>query len=149
MKKLTILLLAVFFVLTVAPVYADHQRGDPSCGDSPCPITSRLMRKACFLLGHADEIGLSEDQVKQIQTIRMDAKKDMIRGEAEMQIAHMDLQAKLQEEVLDVEGLNAMVDTFGANMITGAKKAVERYAALRAVLKPEQAAKAKEIWKRK
>lgn len=164
MKRLSLIALMMFVFASITPTFADRcpdkqcskgeyksackSCGEKDCGNHPCPITSKLMKKSCFLLGNAEEIGLSDDQVKKIKTIKMDAKKQMILGEAQMKIAFIDMTAKLHEEKLDLEGLNKMVDDFSAGMAESTKKTIQSYADLKGILTDEQMKKAKEVWKK-
>ena len=91
-------------------------------GESGCPIAGKLMKKAGFLLKNADEIGLSDDQVEKIKTIKDMAKRDEIHGKADMEIFMMDLMEKLGEDKVDVEGINALLDTGSAKMLESGKK---------------------------
>lgn len=153
MRKLTALALASFFLAASAPAFADHDRecGKSGCSmksdyEEKCPIASKLMKKAHFFLSNSDEIGLSEEQVAKIKAIKWDAKKQMIRAGAEMEIGMMEMEAKLSEPTVDVEGLNAMIDKGTAEWAAGGKKMVAAYAELKGVLTAEQMEKAKAIW---
>jgi hypothetical protein len=166
MKRLfgTLALVAAL-VAAAAPGWADH--GGQSCEQcateeqhrhggwrdkdddkSHCPVTSKALEKAKFYLENADAIGLNEEQVRTIMAIKLDLKKAKYRQEAEMKIFELDVKAKMSEPKLDVEGLNAMLDTAGQGMATGAKAMVAQYAKLRAVLSEDQVKKAKEVWKK-
>ena len=134
------------------PSGGDHQMCGKSGSedvDYPCPIVDKAMKKAHFYLENWEEIGLSEEQVDSIKGIKLWFKKQMVRGQADMEIMMLDMKAKLGEENIDVEGLNAMIDEGMAGMAKSAKASVEAYAKLRAILTPDQIAKAKEIWKKK
>ena len=123
----------------------DHQ--DCKGGDdTKCPIVGKLMKKAGFFLENQKEIGLSEDQVTQIKAIKMEAKRGYIRAGADMEIFELDLKEKLSDPVLDTDSVNAMIDQASAGMASGAKASIASYVKLKAVLSPEQMAKAKEIW---
>ncbi len=116
---------------------------------APCPIIDKIIKKSHFLLDNKDEIGLSDEQVGAIQGLKLQAKKSMIRGGADMEIMMLDMKLKLSEDVLDVEGINAMIDQGMAQMTQSAKASVDVYAKLQAVLKPEQVEKAKALWTKK
>ncbi|MBI2094390.1 MAG: hypothetical protein HYT88_06700 [Candidatus Omnitrophica bacterium] len=147
--------------MAVGPVWADycphgrqcpmatHQRMDDDKAECGCPILSKVLKKSKFLLEYADEIGLSEQQVAEIKAIKLEAKKTSIRVAAEMKVFELDVQAKMSEPKLDVEGLNAMIDTASQGMSTGAKASVATYAKLRGLLSEEQQKKVKELWKKR
>ena len=160
-QKLTLVLLAAFLMFTfVSSGFANHGGGGHSCpmgsecgggygkGDQEykCPIVAKLMKKAEFYLDNQQEIGLSEEQATQIKAIKLDVQKAYARQGAEMQIFELDLQAKMSEPKVDVEGLNAMIDSAMQGMSKGAKESVANYAKLKAVLTEDQAKKAKEVW---
>ena len=114
-----------------------------------CPITAKLMKKGKFFLAHETELGLSEEQVDQIKAIKLDTKKAAARQKAEHEIFMLDMESKLSETAVDVDGISRMIDEQIPMMTQGAKKTVEDFAKLKAVLTPEQLAKAKELWKAK
>jgi hypothetical protein len=123
----------------------DHDGGKGGCD---CPIQSKILKKAGFLLENAEAIGLSDDQVAQIKAIKMDTKKAKIRMGAEMKMMELDLDAKMSEAKLDVEGLNAMIDTAAQGFNAGSKASIATYAKLRGILSEEQQVKAKALWKK-
>ena len=156
MKKMTAFLVFVLLAmpLAAAPALAhNHGGGCPmkakggcSRGEkSGCPIVGMFMKKAHFFLENKAKLGLSAEQVSKIKTMRTDMVKTMIRNKAEQQIFMLDMQSKLSEPDLDVEGMNAMIDQAMAGMSTGAKGSVAALAELKGVLTAEQMTKAKEI----
>ena len=115
---------------------------------SPCPITAKALHKATFYLKHAEEIGLSEEQIQAIAAIKLDLKKTAARQQAEMQVFELDVQAKMSEPTVDAEALNALVDGAAQGMVASTKGVIAQYAKLRGLLSAEQQKKAKEIWKK-
>lgn len=165
MKKTAYLIAFVLIAGLAVPALADHSGDGQCCAtmkgcksegmgggaadcESMCPILNKVLKKSRFLLANADEIGLSDDQTAKIKEIQTEAKKNSIRMAADMQIMEMDMEAKMSQEKLDVDGLNAMIDQGMPAMATQAKGAVQQYAALRGVLDDQQMAKAKAIWKK-
>jgi hypothetical protein len=165
MKRLTLALLMMWFFASMTPaVFADrcgyghcptgehsacYTCGEKSCGKESCPITAAIMKKSCFLLGNAEELGLSDDQMKKIKSIKMETKKQYILTKAQMEAGFIDLKMKLHEDTLDMEGLNAMADQFAAGFADATKKAIQNYAALKGVVTADQMAKAKKMWMKK
>lgn len=169
MKRVTISVLALVLILggVVLTAQANHHEGksDGKCpmggeekkcskskgdcdkGGSECPIVSKLMKKAGFYLENADEIGLTDDQVKQIKAIKMDAKKEVILGKAQMEVAMLDMESNLSSDPIDAAALDQLIDKNMAEMGAGAKKMVQQYSTLKQVLNADQKKKAKEIWK--
>lgn len=162
-----VLLLSTF---AVAPAWAEHEHGgdDKQCtlkdGKCPhgsdcnscdkkkeecgCPIIAKIAKKSAFFLKNSAEIGLTDDQVASIKALKLENEKASIMAKAGMEAGKLDFEAKLSEPKLDVDGLNQMIDAGMAQMATGAKESVARYAKLKAVLSEEQMKKAKELWKK-
>ncbi len=162
MKKFFTLFLITFFSLALAQLAmadceggkcplnkkcsgASHERGEKV----QCPIASKTLKKAHFFLENKKEIGLTEEQVTSIKSLKIETKKAAIRQEAEMKVFHLDLEQKLSESEVDVEGLNAMMDSASAGFAAAGKAAVASYVKLKSILTPEQLAKAKELWEQK
>ncbi len=163
MKKQLVLIVALLLAFAVPQATANYdgkcaRTGDKhecsktgDCGgqgESGCPIVNKLMKKSEFFLKNADEIGLSEDQVKQIKTIKIEAEKDEILGGAQMKVAFLDIESKMSADPVDQEALHAVVDGLSSLMSQGAKKTIKLYVDLKSVLTADQKKKAKEIWKK-
>ncbi len=165
MKKIMAFSFVLFLALglVVSPVFAECAMcekgkqcsvGDKNCSHGSdcdkdagqCPIASKLMKKAKFFLANQKEIGLSEDQVAQIKAIKMATKKNMIKGQADMEIFEMDLSEMMSAPKVDLTAANTMLDQASAGWGTAAKATLADYAKLKAVLNEQQMAKAKEIW---
>jgi Spy/CpxP family protein refolding chaperone len=128
---------------------ADCKMGGDCDSKSGCPIAGKFNKKAKMILANKSELGLSAEQVQTIEALKSDVEKGEIRQMADMQIFMVDMTNKLQEDTVDVEGLNAMIDKGSAAMSQSAKEMVASYAKLKAVLTPEQHAKLKELWNNK
>ena len=177
MKKLAVLLALTFGLSGSGLVFAEHGKcpmgkcsmgmkddcGKDDCGKDDCwkddcgkgdmagrcPITSKFMKKSSFLLANKDEIGLSEEQVRTVKELKLAVDKIVVAQGANMQLFALDADAKLSQDTVDVEGLNAMVDEGMKGMAADVKQIIDAYAKLKAVLTPDQMAKAKGIWKSK
>ena len=170
MKKFAILLFAGLLAAAPAAWAHEHEGSegragcalkggdcehDSDCDDcakgsaSHCPIAAKFFMKAHVYLENKDELGLTDEQVETIKKLKSEMKKLYIRQDADMEIGMMDMEEKLSAPQVDVEGLNKMIDDGMAGMTATAKSAVASYAKLKTVLTPEQAAKAKTLWKAK
>ena len=167
MKKIVAIGLLLCALVVPSVSYAEHSQGDSAaddkkqcsmhkdkdcskadCGDEQyaCPIVAKFFKKAKFFLKNKTEIGLNEEQIKTIKGLKTEVKKTYIRQMAEMQIFELDLDSKLSEPKVDVEGINAMIDQGMLGMSQGTKSTVEAYAKLKGVLSDDQMSKAKAIW---
>ena len=154
-NKITLAILAGAFLFLSASAYAhEHSMGSFNHGmtshtQSQCPVADKFMKKAHLLLENKTELGLTDDQVKAIKELKLQAEKDGIRQNADKEIFMLDLKSKLEEDKVDVEGANALVDKGFASAATATKSNVEAYTKLKASLTPEQLKKMKEILKNK
>jgi hypothetical protein len=112
-------------------------------------LDEMLFHKAHFILMNQQEIGLSEDQVKTIKSLKLETKKSLLRQDVEIEVLALDIKAKLWEHPLDQEGINKLIDQKYELKKAKAKSLVDAYAKLRAVLTEEQMKKGKEIWMQK
>lgn len=110
-----------------------------------CPIASKFMMKAHFLLEQKNEIGLTEDQVKTIKDLKLQMEKDSLRQSADMKTFMLDLHSKLGEDKVDVEGTNSLIDKSFSSASIAAKSNLEAYAKLKGLLNVDQIAKMKQL----
>jgi Spy/CpxP family protein refolding chaperone len=159
-RKIVWIAAAFFFALT--PAHARgmmdgsgmcpmaEKGGDHVCTSacrSQCPVTSKVLRKAGFILDRAQDIGLTDEQKKAVKSVKNAAMKSAIRMQADMEVWMLDLHAKLGEDPFDAEGAKALVDEGSASMAASTKGLIDQYAKLKAVLTAEQIAKLKEMKK--
>ena len=110
-----------------------------------CPITEKFMKKARFLLEHKSEMGLTDDQVKAVKDLKLQMEKDSIRQSTDKKIFLLDLQSKLSEDKVDVEGANTLIDQNFAAASTAAKSNLATYAKLKNLLSLDQVTKMKAL----
>ena len=134
--------------------YSKHDCGKSGCDksgedgcESGCPIAAKFFKKAKFFLQNSAELGLSDKQVADIKALKTEMKKAKIRGEAEMQIAMLDLDSLLHADPINQEAVGAFMDKAAAGMAQSGKASVKALVDLKAVLTAEQMAKAKALWK--
>ena len=110
-----------------------------------CPITDKFMKKAHFLLEQKSEVGLTDDQVKTIKELKLQMEKDSIRQSADKKTFMLDLQSKLSEDKVDIEGANTLIDQNFAAASAAAKSNLATYAKLKSLLNPDQIKKMKTL----
>ncbi|MDD5019534.1 MAG: hypothetical protein PHH75_06810 [Candidatus Omnitrophica bacterium] len=102
--------------------------------------------KAFYLLANADEIGLTDDQVKTIEDLKLKVKKNLIMKDAEINTLGLDIAAALKEDEVDMKRVNALVDKKYDLKKQRTKDAIQGYIDLRGILTNEQREKLKETW---
>jgi ABC-type Na+ transport system ATPase subunit NatA len=68
---------------------------------------------------------------------------------AQHKIFALDIEHKLHEPTVDVEGIGAMIDQMSVSMAASAKETVAAFAKLKSVLTEEQRNMAKDLWLQK
>ncbi|MBN3038692.1 MAG: Spy/CpxP family protein refolding chaperone [Candidatus Omnitrophica bacterium] len=106
---------------------------------------NQASRQIGMILKKADEIGLTDEQQTKIKALALEAQKDKILQQAEIQTISLDIVSKMQEDALDTEAINALIDKKYELEKTQAKSSVADYAELKTILTPEQQDKIKEL----
>ncbi len=154
--RLSVMFVAVLFFVAGLFLYsADAYQGcqmygkDHGCqmyGKDQGGLDSKIFAKAHFFLKNEAELGLSEEQVKEIKALKVAAKKELIQRNADIDEIEVDVKAKMYDDVLDVNTINALIDSKYELKKAKAKYVVETYAALKNILTVEQKAALKELW---
>jgi Spy/CpxP family protein refolding chaperone len=87
------------------------------------------------------ELGLSEDQVAQLQKMRSESRSESIRRRADLRIAQGELRDLLRAPAEDENANNAKVKQVTDLQAAATRSRVEHRLALREILTPEQLAK--------
>lgn len=138
-----ILVLIASYLLPVAYAYDSKKTKGYHCG-----LKDKLFRKAHFILKNQEELGLSDEQVKKIKNLKLEAKKDLIKKKAEIDVIAVDIKAKMWEDAVDTEAVNKLIDQKYELKKAKTKSLMEAYAALKSILTEEQKKKLKDLWKK-
>lgn len=98
-----------------------------------------------FMLRHREELKLSSEQVRGLERIRGDFRREAIRREAELRVAELDLDQLLEAERVDLEKVEAKIreiERLRGDLEIARVRAIEEGKAL---LSPEQRAKLEEL----
>ncbi len=155
-KKMMLGAILAMCVLASAPAYA-HEMGEGGMGhgmkgkqcQSQCPIAAQLEKTTHVLLSNKADLNLTEDQVKAIKDIDLQADKAEAQQGADAKVFMLDLKSSLDADKIDVDAGNALIDKNFATFAAAAKTNLAAYAKLKAVLTPEQSAKLKELREQK
>ena len=94
-----------------------------------------------FMLRHRDELSLSSEQVQGLERLRNDFQREVIKSEADLRIAEMDLSNLLSADAVDLQKVEAKVreaERLKADLRFGRIRTIEKGKAL---LTKEQRAK--------
>jgi hypothetical protein len=102
--------------------------------------------KAQLIMENAAELGLSDDQVQKIKSLKMSVTKSMIKSDADVELLVLDIEAALEKEEIDVNSTSALIDKKYNIKSQEAKTLIGAYADLKKVLSKDQMKKLHEIW---
>lgn len=140
---------ALILILTLTPPISTAYT--QSCKETKVhgwSTQDKISHQAHFMLINKDELGLSNEQAKKIKELKLKAKKDSIKAEAEIEMIALDIKAKMWEETVDVTAINKLIDQKYEFKKAKAKSLVAVYAELKGILTDEQKEKLKGLWKK-
>jgi hypothetical protein len=148
-RSLTVLVLGV--ILSFSNAYADG--GCRKCGGHSWGggdgLEQKFYMKAHFIMENSEALGLAQEKVDAIKALKMETKKALIRQEAEIDIAGIDLKSAIHNYPIDVEAANKLVDQKYELKKAKAKTVVAALARLKGELSQEQYDKLKSLWQGK
>jgi len=151
MKRRLIVLTALAMCLVFVPfVCAAHADSHGKCKMSykKEDLKSKIFNKAHFMLMNEKELGLSDAQVKSIKDLKLKAKKDMIKQNADIAIVAADIKAMMYEDPADLDAIDLLIEKKYELKKAKAKYMVQTYTSLKNILTSEQKEKLKELWKK-
>ncbi len=98
-----------------------------------------------IMLTHAQELGLSPDQVQKLQELRIGFEKETVRRNADIRVAEIDLNALLEKAQWDLNAIDAKVKQIAGLRGDLRFARIKTLAAGRALLTPEQLQKLRQI----
>ncbi len=107
----------VVFMLAALLSCAAEVRADGECGkmrmhqkSDKMDMGEMLFRKFHMILENAKELGLSEQQIESVKSLKLKTKKDMITKEAEIDLVALDVKTELWKDAIDVNVINPLID---------------------------------------
>lgn len=132
--------LAIPFANASANGFGGHDR--PKRGkESEC----MFFRKAHMIETHQNELGLPAEKIKAIKNLTVETKKTLIQQHAEIEIASVEMEAKLHEDHIDVEALNPIIERKYEMKKNKTKTLINAIAQLKNMLTEEEWRKVREI----
>lgn len=106
-----------------------------------------FMKKVKLIYRFQEELGITDEQLESLKTIKNTVKKDIIMKKAEIEVISVDIKAALEVDDIDVTAVNALIDKKYEIKKAKAKITVEALAKLKNVLTPAQKDKLKMLIK--
>jgi Spy/CpxP family protein refolding chaperone len=145
MKKFTIILLVAFLAIAVPTLAYTATDCDCKKMKHKDNIEKKVFKKLHVIMKNKDQLKLSKNQITEIKKLKVDAKKDLIRKKAEIDVISVDIKSKLWDETIDVSGINKLVDQKYDLKKEKTKSLIAAYAELKKILSEEQKGILKEL----
>ncbi len=118
--------------------------GHHSCRGFESKLESEPQCAVC-MLKQKEDLGLSDEQITQLKSLKNEAEKKRIRNEAEMKILKIELRDLVhQDKTEDLKAVDAKIEKIGALFTTMKKNHVYARLDAKKVLTPDQQKKFKE-----
>ncbi len=140
MKKfgfLVVALLACLLVVGIASAEHAHGKG-AGRGKGKGDFGQKATMKIGLALKNQEELGITDEQAKELRTLKLDTSKTSIRQNAEIAVIGVEIKALMWEDELDVAEVNKLIDKKYELKKEQAKAAVETCAQVRKILTKEQ-----------
>ena len=134
-----------FLVVLAVMVFCSVSLAEPHGQDGKEDFQSKVIGKAHMMLINQEELGLSEEQIKQVKDIKIKLKKDMIQQGAQIEILAVDIMAALWADKVDKEAVDKLIDNKYDLKKAKAKELVAAYVKLNEVLNEDQAKEMKSL----
>lgn len=132
------ILLAAFIlvfslVFMQSALYADGSKSYKHSG-----LEEKFYKQGHKILENNKELGLSEDQIKQVKALKKQVKKDLIQQDADIKTLEVEVNTLMWEAPIDVNQTNALVEEKYELKKKKAKYLVSAYDKLNKILTKEQ-----------
>ncbi|MFH1412297.1 MAG: Spy/CpxP family protein refolding chaperone [Candidatus Omnitrophota bacterium] len=114
-------------------------------GDKDKGLDEKIFMKAGMIIKNQEELGVTDEQVAKVKTLKTALKKDIVRKDAEIEILKIDIESNMYSDAINVEAMNELVDKKYDIKKAKAKALVKAYADLKGILTAEQQAKLKDM----
>lgn len=140
-----VLAIALMIGFIVPAVYAERcgqRKGKGHHGD----IGNMVCKKAMMMCKNKDELGLSDEQVERIKSLKIATKKNLIKTQAEIDIVKIDIRAEMWKDTVDAEAIKKLIDKEYELKKEKAKSSIDAYVNLKEILTEEQRKKLKTLF---
>ena len=144
-RRLAVFSLVAAFLMFSVVAQAD---GYKKKGGYHKGFDEKIFYKAKFMLKNEDELELSDKQVDDMKELKFATKRELIKRDAEIDLAKIDIKEKLYKDKVDVAGIDPLIDKKYELKKEKAKYLVKQYAALKGVLTDKQLDEMKTLWRK-
>jgi len=109
-------------------------------------IEDMAFHKAHFILANASEIGLNDEQVEKITMVKYNAKKNLIKVNADIEAVVLDIKQLLGKAEIDSTAVNGLIDKKYSLKAKKAKDLIQACLDIKKILTSEQYKKLKDLY---
>ena len=142
-KMLLVSFLCISIIAAGASVYAYDKKESKGWG-----FEEKFNNKVKKIMSNAEELELSDVQLKQIKDLKIKTKKDLIRQKAEIDIIALDIKSEMYQDDIDKGTINKLIDKKYDLKKEQAKTVVGACADIQNILTKGQQEKMKAIMKK-
>ena len=121
--------------------WGDKEKWGRGHGD----LDDKFFYKASMILKNKKELGLSDKQISDLKSLKLDTEKNLVMKKAELEVLSLDIRSKLMDETIDTKEVNALIDKKYDLKKEKEKSLVTAFAALKNILTDEQKKALKEL----
>ena len=147
-KKIIVILVSVLFLAASSSISFAHQSSWKKSKGRYGKLEEKIEAKAHMFLKNKEELGLSDEQVQQIKALKLQAKKESIKQNAEIEVIGLDIKSQMWEDVIDAQAISVLIDKKYEIKKGMAKSLINVYAELKTILTDRQKTKLKELYKK-
>jgi len=107
----------------------------------------KFFHKIHLIWQNKEELGIPDDLMKKIATLKLETKKKLIKDQAEIEILGVDIMGKLWEPQIDSKGLDALIDQKYSLKKERLKTVVNAFISLMKILSDDQKKRLKNLCK--
>lgn len=138
---------AVFVILAMVLASSTALGGGHGRGkNGKAGMEDGLFRKISTMMAHQDDLGLNEEQIKKIEALKFATRRELIRKNADIAMAGVEICQKMSEKKIDIPGVENLIDLKYGYKSEKAKALVRSCSNLRGILTGEQMKKFRKIW---
>ncbi|MFA5388765.1 MAG: hypothetical protein WC312_03300 [Candidatus Omnitrophota bacterium] len=105
-----------------------------------------FLMKVRFITANADEIGISDDQMKKVEAVAVDVNKGVIKNKAEIEMTAIDIKSELMKDDVNLNTVNTLLDKKYLIKAQIAKDSAAGCINLKKILTADQQKKMKDLW---
>jgi len=144
---------AITIVFALGPIlsisFAEDGQGYGNKDYHEMPLEKKFFKKLHMIFLHQNDLGITDEQLAQLDELKIALKKDFIKKQAEIDIIKVDIRSSLHEEEVNLEAVNKLIDQKFEIKKSKSKQLIASMAKLKKILSKEQRKQMKDLMHKK